>query len=103
MKIQDKNILISGGSRGLGLALAHTLAKRSAHVVLVAREPVALGAAVKAIRSEGGRAHAIAADVGDPNAASSIAAKAAALAGPIDILINNASELGQVPLPLLLD
>src|SRR5690349_9982025 len=50
-----------------------------------------------------GRAHAIAADLGDKEAIHKIAGQAAAVAGPIDLLINNASDLGPTPLRLLLD
>ena len=56
-----------------------------------------------AIRAAGGEAHAIAADVADRDAAHAIAGQAAAAVGPIDVLINNASTLGPVPLRLLLD
>ena len=51
----------------------------------------------------GGEAHAVVADVADKDAAAAIAGQAAALVGPIDLLINNASTLGPVPLRLLLD
>jgi NAD(P)-dependent dehydrogenase (short-subunit alcohol dehydrogenase family) len=58
---------------------------------------------VAAIRGQGGRAHAVVADVADLRAAHAIAGQAAALVGPIDLLINNASTLGPSPLRLLLD
>ena len=58
---------------------------------------------VAAIRAAGGEAHAIAADVGDSDATHAIAGQAAAAVGPIDVLVNNASTLGPVPLRLLLD
>jgi NAD(P)-dependent dehydrogenase (short-subunit alcohol dehydrogenase family) len=103
MNIQEASILITGGSRGLGRALARGLAAEGASVVLVARGQVELNQTVREIQSNGGRAHAIVADVGDKNAIHSIAAQAAALAGPIDIVIQNASTLGSVPLRLLLD
>jgi NAD(P)-dependent dehydrogenase (short-subunit alcohol dehydrogenase family) len=95
--------LITGASRGLGRALAEELARRGTRVVLVARHPEDLQPVVDEIRARGGLAWALAADVGDPDAAVTIAAAAATFAGPIDLLINNASTLGAVPLPLLLD
>lgn len=98
-----RNALITGGSRGLGRALAAELARRDVAVVLVAREHGALAAAADAIRARGGRAHAIAADVGDPQAAARIAGEAAALVGPIELLVNGASTLGPVPLRELSD
>jgi NAD(P)-dependent dehydrogenase (short-subunit alcohol dehydrogenase family) len=63
----------------------------------------ALEEVVAEIRARGGTAHGIVADVGDKDAIHAIAGQAAALVGPIDILINNASTLGPVPLRLLLD
>jgi len=95
--------VVTGGSRGLGRALGHALAAAGARVVLVARERAPLDEAVAAIRARGGEAHGIAADVGDIDAAFAIAGQAAALIGPVDLLINNASTLGPVPLRLLMD
>jgi len=101
--IAGQNVLITGGSRGLGRALGEALARAGARVVLVARHADELEEAVTAIRAAGGEAHAIAADVADRDAAHAIAGQAAAAVGPIDVLINNASTLGPVPLRLLLD
>jgi NAD(P)-dependent dehydrogenase (short-subunit alcohol dehydrogenase family) len=72
-------------------------------VVLVARGAEELEETARAIRGAGGEAHAIAADVGDKEATYAIAGAAAALVGPIDVLVHNASTLGKVPLDLLLD
>jgi NAD(P)-dependent dehydrogenase (short-subunit alcohol dehydrogenase family) len=95
--------LVTGASRGLGAALARELARRGAKVVLVAREPGPLEDVARAIRDAGGEAHAIPADVGDKRAVYAIAGAAAALVGPIDVLVHNASTLGPTPLPLLFD
>jgi NAD(P)-dependent dehydrogenase (short-subunit alcohol dehydrogenase family) len=103
MELEATAALITGGSRGLGLALGKALAAAGARVVLVARDPAALRAAVAEIRDRGGEAEAIVADVADKQATYAIAGQAAALVGPIDLLINNASTLGPVPLRLLLD
>jgi NAD(P)-dependent dehydrogenase (short-subunit alcohol dehydrogenase family) len=101
--LDGQNVVVTGGSRGLGRALGLALARAGAQVVLVARDPAPLAAAVAEIRAAGGEAHGVAADVADRDAAHAIAGQAAALVGPIDILINNASTLGPVPLRLLLD
>jgi NAD(P)-dependent dehydrogenase (short-subunit alcohol dehydrogenase family) len=103
MYIRDTSSLVTGASRGLGRALATHLARAGSRVVLVARESEALERAAAEIRAAGGVAHAIAADVGDKDAIYPLAGQAAALVGPIDILINNASTLGPTPLKLLLD
>src|SRR4051794_29250989 len=101
--LQGQTALVTGGSQGLGRALGGALGQAGARVVLVARRFEPLAAAVAEIRAAGGEAHAIVADVADKDAAASIAGQAAALVGPIDVLINNASTLGPVPLRLLLD
>jgi NAD(P)-dependent dehydrogenase (short-subunit alcohol dehydrogenase family) len=103
MKIRNTSVLITGGSRGLGLALGTHLAAGGARVVLVARNKSELDAAVAGIRGLGGEAYGIAADIGRKEDIYPIAAQAAAMAGPVDILIQNASALGPVPLRLLLD
>jgi NAD(P)-dependent dehydrogenase (short-subunit alcohol dehydrogenase family) len=103
MKLEGTTALVTGGSRGLGRALGQALAGAGARVALVAREASALDEAVAGIRARGGEAHAIAADVADKDAAWAIAGQAAALLGPVDLLVNNASTLGPVPLRLLLD
>ena len=95
--------LVTGASRGLGRALAHELAAAGSRVVVVARDLSAVEAVAAQIRAAGGVAHALAADLGDKRAIHPLAAQAAALAGPIDLLVNNASALGPTPLRLLLD
>ena len=103
MKIQGVGTLITGGSRGLGAALGRELARRGARVVLAARGAEELDTVVGQIRTAGGEAHALVADVGDKEAIYPLAGAAADLAGPIDLLVHNASSLGPTPLPLLLD
>ena len=103
MDIRNTGALITGGSRGLGAALAHELGRRGARVALVARNVDQLSQTVDAIRRAGGDAHAIDADIGDKQAAHAIAAAAAAMVGPVALLVNNASTLGHVPLRPLLD
>jgi NAD(P)-dependent dehydrogenase (short-subunit alcohol dehydrogenase family) len=103
MEVRGKAALVTGASRGLGAALARRLAREGAKVVLVARGTEELARTVDVIRAEGGVAHGIPADVGDKNAAHAIAGTAAALVGPIDLLVHNASTLGHVPLRPWLD
>src|SRR5262245_33748251 len=102
-RLAGTNALVTGGSRGLGRALGEALADAGARVVLVARAAEPLDDAVAAIRRAGGEAYAIAADVADKDAPHAVAGQAAALLGSIDLLVNNASTLGPVPLRLLLD
>src|SRR5438552_13675631 len=93
-----KSVLITGASKGLGAALAGELARAGARVVMVARHADELEKVAARIG-----AYALPADVGDKHAVHGIAGAAAALVGPIDILIHNASTLGPTPLRLLLD
>jgi len=94
----EKSVLITGASKGLGAALAGELAGAGARVVMVARHADELEKAAARIG-----AYALPADIGDKHAVHAIAGAAAALVGPIDILIHNASTLGPTPLRLLLD
>src|SRR5215472_15379658 len=103
MEIRGTAALVTGASRGLGAALARQLAREGARVVMVARGAEELGRVVEDIRAGGGDAHGIPADVGDKNAAHAIAGTAAALVGPVDVLVHNASTLGHVPLRPWLD
>jgi NAD(P)-dependent dehydrogenase (short-subunit alcohol dehydrogenase family) len=103
MDIRNTAVLITGGSRGLGRALGRALAQGGARVVLVARGADDLQHTVEEVRQTGGEAYGITADIGDKQSIYAIAGEAAALVGPIDILIQNASTLGPVPLRLLLD
>jgi NAD(P)-dependent dehydrogenase (short-subunit alcohol dehydrogenase family) len=102
-QFEGKSILITGASRGLGKALAVCLSARGARVALVARQKQELNETVSEIRRNGGVAFGIVADVGEKESIYPIVGQAAALAGPVDILINNASALGPIPLRLLLD
>jgi NAD(P)-dependent dehydrogenase (short-subunit alcohol dehydrogenase family) len=103
MTNENLSVLITGASKGLGRALAEELAGQGARVVLVARGREEVERAAREIRASGGEAHALAYDVADKEAAHKIAGAAAALVGPIDVLVHNASTLGPVPMPMLLD
>ncbi|MBK7825844.1 SDR family oxidoreductase [Nannocystis sp.] len=101
--VPGRTALITGASRGLGRALALSLAARGVRLVLVARGQADLDAVVAEVRARGGEAHGIVADLADKRAIYPLAGQAAALVGPIDLLIHNASTLGPTPLRLLLD
>ncbi len=103
MNISGTAALITGASRGLGEALSLELARAGAKVVLVSRSRVALEPVVRRIREAGGEAHALEADLGRKEDIYPLAGAAAALVGPIELLVHNASELGPTPLRLLLD
>ena len=103
MQLEDKAVLVTGASRGLGRALFSAFAEAGARVVGVSRNPAQLERAAAELSVRGLNAHALPADVADRYAIHAIAGAAAALIGPIDVLVHNASTLGPTPLPLLLD
>ena len=83
--------LVTGGSRGIGAAIATALAEAGAAVAVNYRERVGEAEAVVAkIEGAGGRAVAIAADVSRSNAVAAMVEQVASALGPVDILINNA-------------
>jgi NAD(P)-dependent dehydrogenase (short-subunit alcohol dehydrogenase family) len=93
--------LITGASRGLGAAIAESLAQRDWDIVITARAGAALARAADAIRRTS-RVVTVVGDVGDAGHRRDLAAAVAALGG-IDLLVNNASDLGASPLPRLAD
>ncbi len=98
---KEKTALITGASRGLGLALARGLATRGWNLILTARDAECL----RSVRDEiAARKHvaAIAGDVTDAAHRNALAVLARGHAG-LDAVINNASALGPSPLPALLD
>ena len=96
---RDLRVAVTGGTSGLGRALVHELRGRGAHVAFVARNP----ARVDAVMREEPGTLGIAADVADKQAIHPLALRLLAWRGGIDVLVNNASALGPVPLALLAD
>ncbi len=94
--------IITGASRGLGAELARFLAKQGYDLVLTARGGDALGATAHDLEVHGGRVIAIAGDVSDQEHRSRLAEAADSLGG-LDLLVNNASDLGPSPLRSLTD
>jgi NAD(P)-dependent dehydrogenase (short-subunit alcohol dehydrogenase family) len=98
---QSHTALITGASRGLGLALARQLAQQGWNLIIDARGADALEAA-RAELAQYTRVVAIPGDVTDPVHRQALA-DAARKGGPLDALINNASILGPSPQPALLE
>lgn len=87
--------VITGGSSGLGLALATRLASRGTDITLIARDPGRLEAAEAVVRAanRGVRVRAVAADVSDPGATGAAMDQIAAEGGGFDLLVNSAGIL----------
>jgi len=100
MSLQGKRIFITGGSRGIGLAIALRAAADGAHVAIAAKTsepnpklPGTIHSAAEEIRAAGGTALPIQCDLRDENQIADAVAQAAKEFGGIDILINNASAI----------
>jgi NAD(P)-dependent dehydrogenase (short-subunit alcohol dehydrogenase family) len=98
----DSTAIITGGSRGLGLALARSLVGDGWHVVIDARTPGELEAAREELEGRGS-VRAVVGDVTDAAHRRDLVAAAVAAGGGVDLLVHNASLLGPSPQPRLRD
>ena len=90
-KLTEKVALVTGGSRGIGAAIAKRLAAEGATVAITyAKDANAASAVVKAIQRDGGKAVAIQADAADAEAVKGAVEKTVTTFGRLDVLVNNA-------------
>ena len=108
MSLAGKRIFITGGSRGIGLAIALRVAKDGALIAIAAKTtephpklPGTIFTAAKEIEAVGGKAVAIQCDIRDENQITAAIEQAATAFGGIDILINNASAINAPSLAAL--
>jgi NAD(P)-dependent dehydrogenase (short-subunit alcohol dehydrogenase family) len=97
--LEGARVAVTGGTSGLGLALVRELLSRGARVAFVARTP----ARVREVARENTGAHGIVADVSSKEDIYPVALQATGELGGLDVLVNNASDLGPVPLAMLSD
>ena len=93
-KLTDKVALVTGGSRGIGRAIALAYAREGARVIVCARREADLEQAADEIRAAGGEASWIAADISKTREVKRLMREVRRLYGTVHILVNNASILG---------
>jgi len=90
LTFKDRKALVTGAGRGIGKAIASTLAAEGVHVICVSRSERSCGAAAEEIKSAGGSAEALAVDVSQSAAVKEAAESVLKAHERIDILVNNA-------------
>jgi NAD(P)-dependent dehydrogenase (short-subunit alcohol dehydrogenase family) len=88
-----RTVLVTGGSRGLGLVLARDLVAEGARVAVCGRDPEALERAREALERTGGPVLAVRADVADRESVRRLIEQVTGSLGPIDVLVNNAGVI----------
>ena len=104
--LAGRTVLMSGGSRGIGLAIALRAARDGANIALLAKTDTphpklegTIHTAAAEIEAAGGRALPIVGDVRDENSVSEAVAKTVEAFGGIDVVVNNASAIDLSPTP----
>ncbi len=103
LHLSDKHVLITGGSKGIGLACAQAFLQEGAKVTLVSRDKTNLDAARTKLQATfaADRIHTVAANLRDAQAAASALESAQAAFGPVDVLVNSAGAAKRTPAPEL--
>jgi NAD(P)-dependent dehydrogenase (short-subunit alcohol dehydrogenase family) len=91
MSLEEQVAIVTGSGRGIGRATAELFAEHGAAVIVNGRTRAEVEAVAALIRSRGGRALAVVADVGQPEAAQKLVEAACREFGRLDILVNNAA------------
>jgi NAD(P)-dependent dehydrogenase (short-subunit alcohol dehydrogenase family) len=91
--LAHRTVLITGGSRGLGLVLAREMTRAGARVAICGRDPATLERAQRDLEQRGARVLALPCDVSDREDVSALVRDVTARLGPIDVLVNNAGVI----------
>jgi NAD(P)-dependent dehydrogenase (short-subunit alcohol dehydrogenase family) len=90
LNLRGRRALITGGSKGIGMAVAEELVAEGVHVAMCARHPAELAAAAEKLRGSGCTVYAQVADVTDAAQITDLVARSVETLGGLDILVNNA-------------
>ncbi len=101
LDLRDKVVVITGGSRGLGLVLARELVRKGARVAICARDPAELERARVELAIIGGTVHAATCDVTDREDITRFLTEVHDELGPIDVLFNNAGIIQVGPVEMM--
>jgi NAD(P)-dependent dehydrogenase (short-subunit alcohol dehydrogenase family) len=103
LHLSDKHVLITGGSKGIGLACAHAFLEEGARVTLVSRDTANLENALQKLHHHfaAERIHMVAANLRDAAHALVALNSAEAAFGPVDVLVNSAGAAKRTPAPEL--
>jgi NAD(P)-dependent dehydrogenase (short-subunit alcohol dehydrogenase family) len=94
----DRTVIVTGGTRGIGLSLAEAFALAGARVVVASRKPDACERAAQHLRDLGGRALGVPTHLGDVDDLTALVNKAADEFGGVDVVVNNAANALAEPL-----
>jgi len=92
LSFRDKSVLITGGSRGLGLEIARRFAREGAHVTILGRNKASLEAAARELEHFRGGVLAIPCDIRNQDEVQAAVREVLARWGQIDVLVNNAES-----------
>jgi 3-oxoacyl-[acyl-carrier protein] reductase len=90
LNLRGRRALVTGGSKGIGLAVAEELVAEGVHVAICARHPRELDAAAEKLRGSGCTVYAQVTDVTDPAQITDLVSRSVEALGALDILVNNA-------------
>jgi len=95
--LAGRGAVVTGGGRGIGAAIAESLANAGAGVIVAARTGTEVEAVASSLRARGGRAWGVTCDVADEAQVRTLAARAFQHAGSVDVLVNAAGDAGSAP------
>lgn len=94
IRLKGKVAVITGAGQGIGRADAHRFAQEGARVVVAELHQATAATVAQEVQQEGGQALAVATDVADPVSVQQMVGQAQEGFGPVDVLVNNASQPG---------